>query len=539
MWFILILLLGGSCFCETITVFDFDDPSPEGWGKPYSGRVTFPEEGIWRSVKMEMTLKCDDRTKADDYPCGEWDYLTSVVIFVPAGDTVEPYELGSFVTPYGLGLDLGEGRKWTWDITDMQPLLKGEMAIEAGNNQELLKLEFIFEEGMPPRLPLSVINIWPKGQYRYGALAEDSVLSSRKVVLAEGTQYRIVSRISGHGHHGPGNCCEWRNKTHSLMFNGYEVDRWSVWKNCGDNPLYPQGGTWPFDRAGWCPGTKVEEHFFDFVASDTLEIDYDIEMPDNDEERAGDFRMSHVLIGYQPPLMKTDLQVYEVIVPSSDPAAQRYNPSVIPIISIRNNGTIPATSIDIEYGVEGCKRQHYRWMGELSFGELDTVILPPLLFDDCDSIEQIFFVQIINSQGNIYLDGYKDDNQYYVPVNFPDTLPAKLVIDLFTNNLGRAGELELFIFDSNGKWIFNRSGMADSTLYRDMLDLEPGHYRLILDDSAEDGMYVHWWNTGQNPEMVGASGGLYLLNEENDTLKAFHPDFGERIQYWFTVKEEN
>ena len=53
---------------------------------------------------MKQTLKCDPRTSADKYDCGEWDYIWDALIFIPVNDTVEAYKLGSFVTPYGKGL---------------------------------------------------------------------------------------------------------------------------------------------------------------------------------------------------------------------------------------------------------------------------------------------------------------------------------------------------------------------------------------------------------------------------------------------------
>ena len=79
--------------------------------------------------------------------------------------------------------------------------------------------------------------------------------------LASG--FSIKAIISGHGHEGPKYCCEWINKSHSYIINGLKEFSWNVWKDCGDNPIYPQGGTWPYDRAGWCPGTKVDEYVFD------------------------------------------------------------------------------------------------------------------------------------------------------------------------------------------------------------------------------------------------------------------------------------
>ena len=41
------------------------------------------------------------------------------------------------------------------------------------------------------------------------------------------------------------------------------------------------GGTWPYDRAGWCPGTKVDEYIFELTnlvnPGQTITIDYEIQ----------------------------------------------------------------------------------------------------------------------------------------------------------------------------------------------------------------------------------------------------------------------
>ncbi|MBR9979149.1 MAG: hypothetical protein KFH87_13780, partial [Bacteroidetes bacterium] len=61
------------------------------------------------------------------------------------------YELGRYITPYGIGLDLGEGWTWVYDVTDFLPLLRDSVHLTAGNFQELLDMKFIFIEGTPPR----------------------------------------------------------------------------------------------------------------------------------------------------------------------------------------------------------------------------------------------------------------------------------------------------------------------------------------------------------------------------------------------------
>jgi len=52
-------------------------------------------------------------------------------------------------------------------------------------------------------------------------------------------------------------------------------------EECADNPLYPQGGTWIYDRAGWCPGAKVTTQNFELTpfvtGQEAFTVDYNID----------------------------------------------------------------------------------------------------------------------------------------------------------------------------------------------------------------------------------------------------------------------
>ena len=146
----------------------FDTPSPEGWLAQYKRTLNFPLDDIsWSKIIMVQTLKCDARTKADKYECGEWDYIWDTMVHVPNKDTIETFKLGSFVTPYGKRLYLGgdEGWVWEYDITDYAPILKGQLDLTVGNNQELLDLKFFFIKGIPSRDAISVENIFSLGNH--------------------------------------------------------------------------------------------------------------------------------------------------------------------------------------------------------------------------------------------------------------------------------------------------------------------------------------------------------------------------------------
>jgi hypothetical protein len=221
-------------------------------------------------------------------------------------EVIEQFEIGRFITPYGKRLDLGlNGFTWVYDVTDYEPLLLGQVDLQAANGQELLDLRFVFVEGIPPRDVVSVRNIWPEGSYIYKDLADNTVLSTANCQVSTGAaSFKLRARISGHGHYGPYNCCEWDPKMHTFIVNGEKKFDWKVWRDCGMNPVHPQGGTWQFDRAGWCPGTFVDTYDFEITPfvqpGNTFTVDYLIQPydPDNGEE-GGNYEMAMHLSNIQ------------------------------------------------------------------------------------------------------------------------------------------------------------------------------------------------------------------------------------------------
>jgi hypothetical protein len=68
----------------------------------------------------------------------------------------------------------------------------------------------------------------------------------------------LHSFITGHGQGNLDNCAEFCAKTHSYVVGGKSFDR-RIWReDCASNPVQPQGGTWKYPRAGWCPGSMAQ-----------------------------------------------------------------------------------------------------------------------------------------------------------------------------------------------------------------------------------------------------------------------------------------
>ncbi len=535
------LNIGDTLIVRAVT---FNDPSPVGWTAQYKQTIRFPDTGEqWAKIIMVQWLKCDSATKADKYPCGEWDYIWDTYIKIPTADTFEIMSLGSFVTPYGKRLWMGGeyGWQWTYDVTDYTPLLKGKLELVTGNNQELLDLKFLFIKGQPIRDVLNVENIYPYGSYKYWKLADDSVLKAKKIpLMTTANGYRLKARISGHGHAGPRNCCEWDSKTHTYYINEWDQFRWNVWKDCGNNPIYPQGGTWPFDRAGWCPGTKVDEYEFELTPivspGDTIDFDYGIEHYSDNGEKKGNFHMSHQLISYGSPNFTNDVGIEEIIAPSSASKYFRINPICSnPRIIIKNTGANNLKSCLITYGVKDTKLSEFLWMGELSFLQNEEIFLP-LPEWSLNNDKETFIVQV--SLPNNSPDENNLNNQLTSNFEWPKVFPPDFILHIETNNLGRAKENRYFISNKLGQVLYSGQDLKDSTTYDIPVKLTDGCYEFLFMDDEEDGISIHWWNYRDKPEKVGISGKVQFLSNKKEVLHQFQSDFGQelRLNFWVGQK---
>lgn len=523
---------------DTIVVqtFTFDDITKR------RGLFQFPDnEETYSKIEMVRTIKCDEKTTLDKYPCGEWDYSTHTHVYVPKNDsTKEIFELENYVTPYGKRLDLGpEGFTFVYDVTDYAPLLQGEVDLSTGNTGALVDLKFNFIKGKPVRDVISISNVYDWGKYIYEDLADEKVLKPRLMMLdPNASGYMLRARISGHGHHGPYNCCEWDSKTHTYLMNGKAIFRWNLWKNCGDNPIYPQGGTWQFDRAGWCPGTPVDTYDFeltDYVEpGDTIEFDYAIEMYKNNGEKGGDFIQSHQLFTYSSPNFKNDAAVIDIIAPSSKDEYSRINPICTdPTIVIQNTGKNTLHSLIIKYRVEGGEQHKHMWSGRLEFLEKKIVTLPNILWDEAEENPR-FIVEI--SEPNSMDDENADNNMMTSLVKLPPILPSSFYLHLEANDKNRAHETSYTLTNSLGKILYERESLEDEQTYQDYFDLVPGCYELKVKDKAKDGMIRHWWNRNSNPENIGRDGRIAVYDNDNNLIKELNYDFAEFELFRFRVK---
>ncbi|HEX5001647.1 MAG TPA: LamG-like jellyroll fold domain-containing protein [Bacteroidia bacterium] len=438
-------------------------------------------------------------------------------------------ELINFITPYGINLNLDglNGKTWAFDVTDFAPVLKGMRHLEMrdGINQEDIDIKFVFYEGTPPRDIKSVSEIWPSGSWvspSYNDILSDKYFEPRDIVLdANASQFKIRSAISGHGQQG-----EFTPRTHIIKLNNTINFSRSVWKECATNPIYPQGGTWVYDRAGWCPGAAVDLKEFEITPNvtpgQTINLDYSLPVISN--PGASNYRINNQLVSYGPPNFTLDAAVDYIKTPSKRVEFERLNPLCNePVIAIKNTGSTNLTSLTITYGRKGGTMSTYNWSGNLAFLQSIEVALPQPAW--LSSSVNEFVAYVSNPNGGT--DQYAYNDTLTSAFNTPAQLSNYLVFELKTNNLPAQNSYTLK--DAQGGTIITRSSLSANTVYRDTVNLLNDCYIVSLNDAGDDGLT--WWaNSSQG------SGYFRIRNANSGVVEmTFNSDFGDNIYQQFTV----
>ena len=446
-------------------------------------------------------------------------------------------EIVSFVTPYGIYLDLGvNGKTWLFDVSDYVHLLKGDQRITmqlGGQWQEEMDLEFLFIVGTPPHEVLQFDQIW-QGTNRTGAgninsIVNNTVFQPKEIALHEDAERFIVkSSITGHGAEG-----EFHQNggavNHRLYIDGEEQFNWFITQECSENPIYPQGGTWVYDRQGWCPGERsvqnISEITYYVTPGSNVTLDYSTSNPGNP---SGDYRyqVAHQLVGYGPPNFDFDATVEDVIAPNN--MAQYTRVGTIcgsPVVKIKNTGNMKMTSLKIEYWMnDAMDRQTYDWTGNLWFLQTEEVVLPSTeeLWMNIKGENNKFYVRVSNPNGEV--DQYSHNNMFTSNFDKPEVLPEEFILEVRTNN--RASENTYYILDTDDNVVVQNNLPQNNTVYRDSIQVE-GCYKLVFNDSGDDG--IEWW---ANPNQ--GAGYARIKNIAGVTIKTFEPDFGGNFIYSFT-----
>jgi len=114
-------------------------------------------------------------------------------------------------------------------------------------------------------------------------------------------------------------------------------------------------------------------------------------------------------------------------------------------------------------------------------------------------------------------------------------LPSESILQIKTNNLGRAAENSFTISNEMGEVFYAETSFSDDSTYNYVLKLEDGCYQFRFVDNMEDGISVHWWNRNSAPEEVGINGSIKFLSKDKKEIFNFKPDFGQELILNFRI----
>ena len=450
------------------------------------------------------------------------------------------FQIMSFVTPYGMGVDFGAtGKTWYFDVTDYAPVLKGNKQITmsgGGQWQEDMDIKFLFIVGTPPRDVLEMQQIWRPQSKGYSTIMSDDAFEARShTLLSNATSFKLRTSITGHGQEG-----EFIPRTHTLNLDGSSPSTysWQVWTECADNPIYPQGGTWIYDRAGWCPGKATdlrEDDITPFVTPGQSHIfDYGIDGASG----SSNYWVNCQLVSYDDPNHSLDAAIIDILSPTNQILHVRTNPLCSkPKITIQNTGNTTLTSLQIEYWANGAtSHEMYQWNGNLNFLEKEEVELPDpaSLWGNIAANNNIFHVII--SLPNNATDQYYFNNIMSSSFESAPTYPNTFALWFQTNSgvvnsSTQVSESSWEFFDNNENSIYASGDLISNTQFRDTLTFDNGCYVFKVTDTDDDG-FDFWANND--------GGGMARFRDlVSGWLKSFDGDFGRFIHHEFKVESNS
>jgi Peptide-N-glycosidase F, C terminal/Secretion system C-terminal sorting domain len=463
--------------------------------------IAFPNPGgTYRRVYMIFTLGKYMCPAGSSY-CGDWDYTVTNYLMTPGGDTLE---ISRLITPYA---NAGAPRTpWSWqqhyvyDVSDYQNLLHDSATIRVNYSGYSWgftgNIKFMFIEGTPDRNVLGVKKMW-SGYWAYGDTTHHDSnninvhLAPKFDTAPAMTQYgELKFTVTGHGSDA-NYCNEFCSHNYYVYLNGGIVDNYTVWRSdCGMNELYPQSGTWLYERANWCPGALVysKHHKLPGVVAGSysaVNVGFD---PYISNGGAG-YGIEGQLFYYGGYNKVLDASMDQIIAPNRDENHFRENPICgSPIVHIKNTGATTIDSVTIQYGVAGYPTAQYTWFGTLNSLEETDVTLPAMPVLDSISghtpVDTTYFTAtILRVNGMMDNDRLNDTmrSQFIAGPVFPN--PFKIVFT--TNNEPIAtgsniSETSWFIFNLDNTIMYSRALVNISTVYTDTISLPPGCYRLVV-----------------------------------------------------------
>lgn len=532
------------------------------WYGSYKDWAVFPDSShSWHQIVLEYTMGCASGG------CSDWDYTTLVDLLIPTGsfdstissidttslnplqiDTTwrrfpikERFELCKVITPYGGSLSPDWTRTFYFDVSDYYPMLRDSVEIDVRyqgwSSGFSASLNFIMIEGQPQREVYAIENLY-RGGFTYvdSAQFESQHMPARALNLhPQASQFYVRTAPSGHGFVNDANCAEFCERDYYVFVDGQKVAQQAMWRDdCGLNGLWPQAGTWLYDRANWCPGDRVNQYRHDLTAyllgADSIDVDiesYTYTRPAG--ESPASYNMSVQLFHLGEFSQSLDVAIADIIQPSAEDEHARFNPVCDQaIIRIENRGAQAIQSLKLAYGLKGNTQwRTYNWTGNLASLESAEIALPMDSLSDWTSLngKLEFRVQIERVNGNPS-DMVPFNNTRTVPIALPEQFPSLMRFELRTNGAG--AETWWKLEDAWGQVLYSGDNLANNTTYRDTFNLAQGCYQLRIGDREKNGLSFFGNNDGSGRILLRNVGGDFFYRNLN-------PNFGTELSQFFTV----
>ena len=504
---------------------------------PVQGVKSFKKWAVFPSPQTEVRRITMLVTLAypHDRAIAHWDYMDCINILRSGGvnGINLNYEIGRMLTPYGSSFKKDWSYTWQVDITDFEHFMRDSVEIEyihsGWESTEVgwdLTIAFKVDHGPAAANFLSIEKMW-NGNFQYGN-PEDNIenhLTPKTIKRGKGSSFgRFRIQHTGHGMDQPSGCSEFCSRWHRLVLDGEIVQQRNLWKECGSNPLYPQGGTWIFDRGNWCPGDLQVPDIVDMpLTKNKHRLDLDMEPFIATDKGQPKEEIASYFFQFAEPERSYDVAIEEILTPNNSANYNRINPRAFnPQIKIRNLGKETLRTVKIIYNTLGYPTMTYQWQGALNFYESAIITLDGEIM----ASPGINTFQVLLSEPNDMMDEWCDDNVLTSEFSDIPTLPTKLVVDFLTNN--KPKENLLFIANSSHEKVYLKSSeqLEAATQYSDTLNLSEGNYYLMLTDSVGDGLEF-WYK----PD--AGYGLLRLKDIYGNVLHVFESDFGSEQFYAF------
>jgi hypothetical protein len=479
---------------------------------------------------------------------GDNTYFLSTTESYDIYEVINDHELARAITPYGTymtptnninGYDENWKHVFSYDVTDFQNLLKDSVEFSAfysgWSSGFSVTLDFEFIEGTPARDIVKVQNIYKNGASGYSYTSSTDFEANQMPAVSINTDpsandFKLQFVPTGHGQAGeftPG-------VSYTLLANGNNAGGNDIWKDdCGANAIWPQGGTWIFDRANWCPGEAITifNHEIGQYITPGQPVELDINFSSFNPNGDASYSCAVQFFQYKEYNFSLDAEITDIITPSKKDVHLRKNPNCgQPIIEIKNSGSSTLTSLEIEYNVKGGTVQTFQWTGSLEPQETQEVTLDALILDGTSNL---FEAKLLNPNGST--DQHADNDYMASAFEEVPVYPSSFVVRFKSNNFGNQNNWN--IKNGSGEIEYEMTNFNNNTLYSDTVTLTNGCHTFNMYDSGGDGLDFWYWN-----QVDGNSDGTGFLSLKryyptSGNIITFTKDFGSGVNQSFMVED--